>query len=70
MEYEKKIKCVVAENGTILPIHNIAVIAPPECTHDVWTNTNCLADDSYRLSDEQYYALLSELEYIGGRFID
>lgn len=67
---EKKIKCVVAVDGTILPIHNIAVIAPPECTHKVWTNANCLADDSYVLSDEQYIFLLGELEHSCGRFID
>lgn len=67
---ENKIKCVVSENGTILPIHNIAVIAPPECTHVVWTNADVRAEDGHKLSDEQYYALLMELEYIGGRFID
>lgn len=67
---EKKIKCVVAENGTILPIHNIAVIAPPKCVHEVWTNADCFVEDSHKLSDEQYYALLKELEYIGGKFID
>lgn len=65
----EKIKCVISENGTIIPIYNISAIAGGHSSHYVWTNRD--ADGiGYKLSDEQYNALLRELEYIGGKFID
>jgi len=65
----EKIKCVISENGTIIPIHNISAIAGEHSSHYVWTN--CDYDGyGYKLSDEQYNALLRELEFIGGKFID
>ena len=66
-----KIKCVISENETIIPIHNISAIAGEHRPHYVWTNYDF---ESYayghKLSDEQYNALLRELEFIGGKFID
>jgi len=67
----EKIKCVISENGNIIPIHNIAVISAENASHYIWTNAD--AEDSNcgrKLSDEQYTALLSELEIIGRKFID
>ena len=66
-----KIKCVVSENGTIIPIHNISLIAGEKSSHYVRTNADGY-DSSYghKLSDEQYNALLREVEIIGGKFID
>ena len=65
----EKIKCVISENGTIIPIHNISVISGEHSSHYIWTN--CDYDGyGYKLSDEQYNALLRELEFIGGKFID
>ena len=67
----EKIKCVISENGTIIPIHNIAVISAKNASHYIWSNAD--ADDSncgHKLSEGQYDALLRELEYIGGKFID
>lgn len=64
----EKIKCVVSENGTIIPIHNIAIISAEDSSHYIWTNANSdLADKGYKLSNEKYNALLRELEYIGGK---
>ena len=65
----EKIKCVVTEDGTIIPIHNISAIAGEHSSHYVWTNRD-IEHIGYKLSDEQYNALLRELEYIGGKFID
>ena len=64
-----KIKCVVSENGTIIPIHNISLIAGEKSSHYVWTNRD-IDYEGYKLSDEQYNALLREVEIIGGKFID
>jgi hypothetical protein len=66
-----KIRCVISENGTIIPIHNISLIAGEKSSHYVWTNADG-DDDNYghKLSDEQYNALLREIEIIGGKFID
>lgn len=67
---DKKIKCVVAENGAIIPIHNIVQISPKNCTHCVWTAIDVVNDNiGYRISDSQYDALLKELEYIGDESI-
>ena len=66
-----KIRCVESENGTIIPIHNISLIAGEKSSHCVWTNAD--GDNSnygHKLSDEQYNALLREIEIIGGKFID
>ena len=67
---ENKIKCVISENGTIIPIHNIALISPENCSHYVWTNGDGYDPAGHKLCDEQYYALLREVEFIGGKFID
>lgn len=64
-----KIKCVISENGTIISIHNIALIAGEKSSHYVWTNRD-IDHEGYKLSDEQYNALLREVEIIGGKFID
>lgn len=61
---EGKIKCVKSEVGMIIPIHNIALINA--FTHYIWSNAD--AENSYyghKLSDEQYDALVRELEIIG-----
>lgn len=59
----EKIKCVKSTNGTIIPINNIALISPRECSHYIWTN--CDVDSrGHELSDKQYNALLRELEII------
>jgi len=65
----EKIKCVISENGTIIPIHNISAISGEHSSYYVWTNRDT-EPIGYKLSDEQYNALLRELEYIGGKFID
>jgi len=64
-----KIRCVISENGIIIPIHNISAIAGEYSSHYVWTNRDNEGYE-YKLSDEQYNALLRELEFIGGKFID
>ena len=65
----EKIKCIISENGTIIPIHNICAIAGKHSSHYVWTNRD-IDNTGYKLSNSQYNALLRELEYIGGKFID
>lgn len=64
-----KIKCVTTESGIIIPIHNIVKISSERYSHYVWTaiDVDCVG---LRISDNQYNALLRELEYIGGKFID
>ena len=59
----EKIKCVISENGTIIPIHNIAKISN---VNRVWSNADAEDNLGHKLSDEQYNALLRELEIIGG----
>jgi hypothetical protein len=63
----EKIKCIVSENGTIIPIHNIAKIS---AVNRVWSNADAGDNLGYKLSDCQYNALLRELEIIGSKFID
>ena len=60
-----KIKCVVSDNGTIIPIHNISLIAGVKSSHYVWTNADGY-DSSYghKLSDEQYNALMKEIKML------
>ncbi len=60
----EKIKCVISENGTIIPIHNIAKISN---VNRVWSNADAEDNLGHKLSDEQYNALLKELEIIGGK---
>lgn len=62
-----KIKCVVARNGTIIPIHSIVAISPKGSTPYVWTAIDVMEDmrDGHRISYSQYDALLKELEFIG-----
>ena len=60
-----KIKCVETENGTIIPIHNISIISGPKYSHYIWTNSNTSESSrGYKLTDNQYEALLEELEMI------
>lgn len=63
-----KIKCIVTKNGTIVPIHQIIKISPKNCSHCIWT---AIDGDSLGLdiSNEQYDALLGELQYIGSESI-
>ena len=63
MEQENKIKCVVSDNGTILPINNIAVISGKHCSHYVWTNRD-INSEGHKLSNEQYDALIKELKML------
>lgn len=61
-----KIKCIRSENGTIIPIHNIAVISAKNSSHYIWTNSdgdNC----GYKLSNKTYNILLEELDIIDDR---
>ena len=61
---EGKIKCVKSEVGMIIPIHNIALIDAR--THYIWSNADAENSNSgHKLSDDQYDALLKELEIIG-----
>ena len=61
---EGKIKCVKSEVGIIIPIHNIALINA--FTHYIWTNADTVYSNSgHKLSDDQYDALVKELEIIG-----
>lgn len=62
-----KIKCVRSENGTIIPIHNIAAISAENASHYVWRNSDGENSSGYKLSDRAYYALLEELDIIGIR---
>ena len=65
-----KIKCIESENGTIIPIHNIALISAKDASRRVWTN--CDTDDiGHKISDKTYNVLLDELDIIADkRFID
>ena len=64
---EGKIKCVKTERGMIIPIHNIALINA--YTKYIWSNADVGSfNHGYKLSDEQYDALLKELEIIGGKY--
>lgn len=61
---EGKIKCVKTEMGMIIPIHNIALIDAR--THYIWFNADAEnSNHGHKLSDDQYDALLKELEIIG-----
>jgi len=63
----EKIKCVVTENGTIIPIHNISAIAGKHSSHYIWTNGD-IEHTGYKLSNGQYNALLRELEFICDKY--
>lgn len=58
-----KIKCIISVNGTIIPINNIAVISGKHNSHYIWTNKD-VDSDGYKLTDEQYNALMNELEML------
>lgn len=60
-----KLKCIRTENGTILPIQNIAAIAGEDSSHYVWTNRDTIGGTGYKLTDRQYNALLDEIEIVG-----
>lgn len=63
---EDKIKCVTSEMGMIIPIHNISLINV--FTKHIWSNADAeYANHGYKLSDEQYEALMKELEIIGDK---
>ena len=60
-----KIKCVKTENGTIIPIHQIAYIAPPDGCHYIRTSADTdRHEQAHLLSHEQYNKLLNELEML------
>lgn len=59
-----KIKCIKAENGTIIPIHQIAAISAPECSHFIWTTCDGEGSSGYSLSDKEYKKLLNELDML------
>lgn len=61
---EGKIKCVKSEVGMIIPIHNIALIDAR--IHYIWSNADAEnSNHGHKLSDDQYDALVRELEIIG-----
>ena len=62
-----KIKCIIAENGTIIPIHSIAAVSPKGNRPRVWTVIDNVEDmlGGHCISGSQYDALLKELEFIG-----
>ena len=63
-----KIKCIRSENGSIIPIHNIAIISPEKSSHYIWTNCDVQEDNcGHKLSDRTYNILLKELDIIDGR---
>lgn len=63
-----KIKCIRSENGTIIPIHNIAVISAEDACHYIWTNSDCDSNNcGHKLSDRTYNILLEELDIIDRR---
>ena len=62
-----KIKCIRSENGTIIPIHNIALISDENASHYVWTNCDNEYSSGYKLSDRTYNILLKELDIIDKR---
>ena len=63
-----KIKCIRSENGTIIPIHNIAVISAKNASHYIRTNSDCDTNSfGHKLSDRTYNILLEELDIIDGR---
>lgn len=63
-----KIKCIRSENGTIIPIHNIAVISAEDASHYIWTNSDCDSNNcGHKLSDRTYNILLEELDIIDGQ---
>lgn len=63
MKQEDKIKCIVSDNGTIIPINTIAAISGKNCIHHIWTNRD-QDHEGYRLSDEQYNVLIKELKIL------
>ena len=64
---ENKVKCVISETGIIIPIHNIALINP--YTHCIWSNAVVRSFNlGHKLSDEQYDALLREIEIIEDKY--
>lgn len=63
MIQKDKIKCIVSDNGTIIPINNIAVISGKRYAHYIWTNID-VDGSGYKLSDEQYNALINELKML------
>jgi hypothetical protein len=61
---EGRIKCVISEKGIIIPIHNIALVDVR--THYIWSNADAEnSNHGHKLSDDQYDALVRELEIIG-----
>ena len=59
-----KIKCIISENGTIIPICNIALISPKNSSHYIWTNRDYEGVGGHKLSDTQYNALMEELKML------
>jgi len=60
-----KIKCIRSENGTIIPIYNIAVISAEDASHYIWTNSDSDSNNcGHKLSDRTYNILLEELDII------
>ena len=61
---ENKIKCVVSENGFIIPINNITLISPKDAHHCIWIAGEEYYSYGHELSDKQYNALLDEIEIL------
>ena len=63
-----KIKCIRSENGTIIPIHNIAIISAEGTSHRIWTNSDCDSNNcGHKLSNRTYDVLLEQLDIIDRR---
>lgn len=66
---DNKIKCVTNVDGNvIIPIDKIVLIEPEFKRIYIHRNENSLR--WFYLSDEEFKSLMSELDFIGGRFID
>ena len=57
-----KIKCIVSENGSIIPIHNISKIAGEPNFYYVWANNT--DNEMNPISNETYNKLLNELKIL------
>lgn len=55
-----KIKCVITKKGKIIPLHSIVSVSTEGGTPHIMT----ICDRYYELSDEQYDALLCEIEIV------
>ena len=67
-----KMKCIITESGLIIPIHNIVQISSPNSSPRVWTiiDKGTVGGLGREISRKTYNALMNEIEWIGGGFVD